>query len=68
MREICQPMHLISNFDSKTLGNKIISDTRGALRDDFMKQLHEMGVNQHPAYGLSWFVKKKPVLVRYLYS
>ena len=47
---------------------KIISDTGGALRDDFMKQLHEMGVNQHPAYGLSWFVKKKPVLVRYLYS
>ena len=28
---------------------KIISDTGGAFRDEFIQQLHEMGVNQHPS-------------------
>ena len=32
-----------------SLPYKIISDTGGGFRDDFIKQLQEMGVNQHPS-------------------
>ena len=31
------------------LSYKIISDTGGGFRDDFIKQLQEMGVNEHPS-------------------
>ena len=42
-------MHIIRHLSSQALGQQIISESGGRLRDDFVTQLEELGIKQKPS-------------------